>query len=545
MKKLLLVLLSALLVFALSGCKTEKNKSNSEETEEEKRYIANELDFEYQIKDGKAVIKKYIGTESAVVIPESIAGLWIDSIKSDFLEGSNVTDITFPASYTEFTGITGCDSLNTVRFKSPPENISATFRFCLNLTEIEAGEGGAYKSVDGVLYTADGKTLAAYPCGRTGSFTVPDGVEAIGKYAFSNSALSDIVLPSSLKTIGEYSFFNAEKLNEITVPPSVDSIGYSAFLGSGIKKAVLSEGLEEIKNNAFEKTGIKELYIPASVTSCGDCIADDEVMVSASFPIDGLKSLLSREQIFFRDETPLDEAFRMAENFFDDYFINGFIFTDLTGDNFPEAVELYGHNCISFYYYNFELKRWLVDSNWRSNVHYYSDEERFSVFYLCFDDETDTYAYYSEVYEYYPYDPYVEDYESITPTLVQCRLSFNENGVDLHDLFDEEIKELSEAEIVGTFDINELLSEYDVDFNDNYNRFFILTDRFSEKPDGSLLEKPLTFMGRQLNEYPCFESFYPDNLKLTAAGVDVLRGEKLDGPLLMQRTKKILLKPTI
>ena len=527
MKKFLYVLFSLLIILALSGCKSDGDDNEPEETERP-FIIAPEEDFEYAVSGDRVNIKKYIGSESVVVIPARIEGLKIDRIAVDFLADSGVKEITFPSYFKNFTGISGCDSLEIIHLSYTLENITDPFRFCPNLKEISVEEGGAYKTVDGVLYTSDEKTLVAYPCGRTGSFTVPEGVEEIEKFAFSNSSLSEIILPDTLKTIADYGFLDAKKLDKITVPSSVRFIGYSAFSGSGIKEVTLSEGLEEIEGNAFEKTDIKELYIPASVTKCGNRLADEAVPISASYPIEGMEYLIQRENVIFRDETLLEEAFRMAENSLidiDTEWKEGTVFTDLTGDGFPEAVMANNRGILCFYFYQAGSKNW-VGSDWWFLREYSEDSGiSFPVYYLCYDQESDTYSYYSEPQTVLLYGTC--GYEETV--LYQQRVSFTENGVEAFDLYDDEIRERSESEIIKTFDINEILSEYNFDFNDTYNKFVIVTDRFSEKPNGSVYAKSLTVNGKAVNEYPYYESFYPAGIKLSVTGVDVLRGEKLDG----------------
>ena len=527
MKKFLYVLFSLLIILALSGCKGDGDDNEPEETERP-FIIAPEEDFEYTVSGDRVNIKKYIGSESVVVIPARIEGLKIDRIAVDFLADSGVKEITFPSYFKNFTGISGCNSLEIIHLSYTLENITDPFRFCPNLKEISVEEGGAYKTVDGVLYTSDEKTLVAYPCGRTGSFTIPEGVEEIEKFAFSNSSLSEIILPDTLKTIADYSFLDAKKLDKITVPSSVRFIGYSAFSGSGIKEVTLSEGLEEIEGSAFEKTDIKELYIPASVMKCGDHLADEPVPISASYPVEGMEYLTRRENVIFRDETLLEEAFRMAENSLIDIdaeWKEGTVFTDLTGDGFPEAVMANNRGILCFYFYQAGSKNW-VGSDWWFLREYSEDSGiSFPVYYLCFDQESDTYSYYSE-----PQTVLLHGtcgYEETV--LYQQRVSFTENGVESFDLYDDEIRERSESEIIKTFDINEILSEYNFDFNDTYNKFVIVTDRFSEKPNGSVYAKSLTVNGKAVNEYPYYESFYPAGIKLSVTGVDVLRGEKLDG----------------
>lgn len=538
MKKLLAVLFIVLFTLIPSACSAEKEKASEEQADTvltEPNDTAADKDFEYSVKDGKVNIKKYIAQEKTVIIPDTIEGLPINTIAEGFLKDSAVEEITFPSYYREYTGIGSCESLKVVHFPCPLEKVTGHFRFCANLTEIDAAEGKAYKASDGVLYTADCKTLVAYPRGRTGSFKVPDGVNTVGQFAFSGSKLSEIVLPDTLSTIEKYAFFETEELREITVPASVRLIGFSAFQKSGIKTAKLSEGLEEIESGAFEKTGIKELYLPDSVKKCGVYITDENVSISASLPSEGIKSLLFKENVTFRDETLLEEAFRVAEKELinnDDEILGtrGTVFTDLTGDGFPEAVQLVNDNSLYFYCYNTVSKSWETDwSLYRYDSHC---NGIIPVYYLCYDDDTDSYGYYSDLYTYYRYNGWHWDDENEltaeTETVQYC-VFFTENGVKTYELFGDKIIEPSEEEIIKTLDINEVLSEYDFDPNDKYRKFVIITDNFSEGPGGKAFEKELTVKGEQIVEYPYYKSFYPDSMKLLVTGIDILREEAPDG----------------
>ena len=60
-----------------------------------------------------------------------------------------------------------------------------------------------YKSVDGVLYSKDGKTLEEYPDNNGWvEFRIPDGVETLAQYSLMESpTLKSVTLPASLKTI--------------------------------------------------------------------------------------------------------------------------------------------------------------------------------------------------------------------------------------------------------------------------------------------------------------------------------------------------------
>ena len=73
------------------------------------------------------------------------------------------------------------------------------------LQQIEVEQGNTiYKSVDGVLYSYDGKDLLAYPMGRQeNNFVVPSSVDCIASQAFrlGTANLTSIYIPSSVLTI--------------------------------------------------------------------------------------------------------------------------------------------------------------------------------------------------------------------------------------------------------------------------------------------------------------------------------------------------------
>jgi len=72
-----------------------------------------------------------------------------------------------------------------------------------------------YQAIDGVLYTADGKTLVMYPTGKAGDFVVPATVMHVGAYAFAgNQNVSTITFMGNV-TISDGAFANCYGLNKI------------------------------------------------------------------------------------------------------------------------------------------------------------------------------------------------------------------------------------------------------------------------------------------------------------------------------------------
>ena len=87
-----------------------------------------------------------------------------------------------------------------------------------------------YQAIDGVLFSKDGKTLLAYPGGRTDEhYDVPAGVEHIIRNAFGTDYLKTISLPIGLKTIADAAFAGCGRLQSIAVPLTVTEIGKDAF----------------------------------------------------------------------------------------------------------------------------------------------------------------------------------------------------------------------------------------------------------------------------------------------------------------------------
>lgn len=61
------------------------------------------------------------------------------------------------------------------------------------------------------------------------SVSLPEGLEAIGEDAFTETALESLVLPEGVKTLGDGAFYECANLSEAVLPLSLQSIGASCF----------------------------------------------------------------------------------------------------------------------------------------------------------------------------------------------------------------------------------------------------------------------------------------------------------------------------
>lgn len=96
---------------------------------------------------------------------------------------------------------------------------------------VVAADNPYFKSVDGVLFTADMKTLLYYPAAKQGAhYDVPEGVLTIGKRAFwGNLHLESVSLPVGLAKIEWAAFADCHSLLSVSFPLTLQSVDKYAF----------------------------------------------------------------------------------------------------------------------------------------------------------------------------------------------------------------------------------------------------------------------------------------------------------------------------
>ncbi len=147
------------------------------------------------------------------------------------------------------------------------------FPWADSLERFEVAEDNAtYKSVDGIIYSKDGKSLCHFP---------------------DNKKLTEFTVPSGVETIESYAFYNNKNLKKVIVSDTVKVIGSSAFTYSDIPEVVLGNGVVDIMSSVFSQSKIETLVIPDSVEKIGTAICWDAFYLNKLVIGSGVKSIAS------------------------------------------------------------------------------------------------------------------------------------------------------------------------------------------------------------------------------------------------------------
>ena len=166
-----------------------------------------------------------------VVIPAGVRKIGYNA----FASCSALTQVVIPASVREIgeSAFSHCSALTQVVIPASVREIGeSAFERCDALRNVDVSpENPRFKSVDGVLFDAETKTLLHYPADKDATvYRVPDGVEQIGCEAFAHAKrLVEVRLPTSLKHVEYQAFFGCDGLTEILLPPNLEWIDGSAF----------------------------------------------------------------------------------------------------------------------------------------------------------------------------------------------------------------------------------------------------------------------------------------------------------------------------
>lgn len=162
-----------------------------------------------------------------------------------FINCSGLTEITIPANVNEVVG----------------SAFSCTGNNIMNISKIEVDPNNKnYKSVDGILFSKDGKTIVRYPAAKNGGYAVPVDVNTIGDGAFAHSTkLTSVTILEGVTDIPENAFTYCTSLAEVKLPNTLKTIGKWGFEACAFTSIDIPASVTSIDANAFDSTPLKNI----------------------------------------------------------------------------------------------------------------------------------------------------------------------------------------------------------------------------------------------------------------------------------------------
>lgn len=243
-------------------------------------------------------------TGASYIVPTSVTTI----TKID--ENPNLTSITFPIGlttigtyafrYSKLTSVVIPDAV--VNFGSYPFIGSRS----LQSISVNSSASTTLKSIDGVLFSKDGKTLIEYPDGKTDtSLVIPDGVESIlSQWVWGNDFLLKVSVPTSVtsieygylgkqNTVGSYMIFQGNSgltsiaggyLNKIIYCGTANS-SLSSWASSNSKTIACQSQEPDFDFSSSSLSGVKDVALSGYAITSN--VAADYFTISPT-PISGL-----------------------------------------------------------------------------------------------------------------------------------------------------------------------------------------------------------------------------------------------------------------
>ncbi len=117
------------------------------------------------------------------------------------------------------------------------------------------------------------KYLSGFDGNKISELIIPSSVITIGKWAFNENDLTEIILNEGVKNIEESAFGNNSNLTELNIPSTVVDIGEYAFSSCNLRNLVFIDNLENpsnltaIASRAFYNNQLSNIVLPASITT--------------------------------------------------------------------------------------------------------------------------------------------------------------------------------------------------------------------------------------------------------------------------------------
>ena len=197
----------------------------------------------------------------SITLPESVE--YIGDLAFDGCDILKNIKLSENVTYIGEDAFLNCWELQSIELPKKVEHIGVdVFSGCYKLEAINVPDDTEFfSSIDGVLFDKEKKRLIRYPLARTGSYTIPNGVETIGEGAFKNCKLTKVDIPAGVKLLEPFAFDESD-ITSIVLPSGVTEIGNYAISGcEKLTKVELPLSIEYIAPRAFrDSTNVTDVY---------------------------------------------------------------------------------------------------------------------------------------------------------------------------------------------------------------------------------------------------------------------------------------------
>ncbi len=199
--------------------------------------------YEYFARDGKAVLTKYLGTETVVTVPQTIDGITVKGLYKTFRGQGEITSVSVPSCV---------DVISELTFKGLSKITTLTVPFIGAYRNAEGASGllgymfdySEDSHVDWLRQDAEGGNYSKYFVEIPKTLTTVNitDAEVIAYGALSNlNFVTAITLPDNVKTIKGKAFYHCS-LVTVYLPLSLETIGKEAFTYNFNRYQITSEG---------------------------------------------------------------------------------------------------------------------------------------------------------------------------------------------------------------------------------------------------------------------------------------------------------------
>ena len=158
-----------------------------------------------------------------------------------------------------------CSALAALEISAEIKSLK-TSEGCTSLAAIEVSQANTcFAAADGVLFDREVTSIVWFPAGKTGDYSLPATVTAIGENAFYGTSVTSLQIPPSVTSIGRGAF-TGSSLTEIALPDNITHISEGMFQNcSSLAVVRLGSGTEFVGDYAFDGTCIRDLYVAAPI----------------------------------------------------------------------------------------------------------------------------------------------------------------------------------------------------------------------------------------------------------------------------------------